>query len=66
MRSRRTVEAYTWYLLNQVENWCTAHPTERRTPLALVAQRQLAADLTELHAHLVEGKPVPPITEAWR
>ena len=66
LRSRHNVEAYTWYLLNQVVNWRAAHPAEQRTPLALVAQRQLAAELAALHAHLVEGKPAPLITEAWR
>lgn len=66
LRRRRHVEQYAEWTLHQVESWRLATPDERREPGALAAQRQLAVDLAELRAHLVDGAAEPGIVREWR
>lgn len=64
--SNTTAGAEATYLVLLVDSWRAATPDERMEPAALAQQRQLAEQLSALHAHLVDGKPQPRSSEDFR
>jgi hypothetical protein len=66
LRRRRDLEAYVWYLLQQVDGWRRATPGERAQPEARRAIHGLRADLVALYAHLHDGTPEPLALQEWR